>query len=600
MSKKTNLNKTRPVKKKQFLFGLLLITILYSGCINKSRKVENLETFAKVYGYVRWFYPSDEAAKINWTNFAVYGVNKVENARSQKQLKNELLNLFKPIAPALQIENALQTPKFDLKSIVPPDTSGFRPITWVHYGVYLGEKNNIYQSKRINRQTPSTQLKNYYGKELDLASHSAKIGDYISKNIGSNLVCIMPVVLYGTSEQTYPIPDTASTRKLNDELRHIPNLYLNIKHPVAKLANIIIAWNVLQHFYPYFDVVQVDWEKELLLSLKDVLNVKTEADYFKSICRMISKLEDGHGVVSCNNIDRWGFPVSFAYIENKVVISGSNSSLFKRGDIIESIDGRSAIEELNLQESLISGSPQLRRYRALNMFGSDFSQTTSKITLYRDGQKLTIKGDRKIRCNLFFNALTKGNLERLDCGDGIYYENSRPVDFDKEINNLIKAKGIIIPSLFDFFKILPHLIKEKARSPIMNIPITKYPDREKVVFDTAKWEIEPIKPLINARVVFIEEPFNISSGETFLSIIEYYKLGKLVGDTTAGTNGNVNFIPLMGGYSIMWTGMKVLKQDGSQHHLIGYRPDYPVKRTIKAIKENRDEYLEKALEILKN
>jgi len=56
----------------------------------------------------------------------------------------------------------------------------------------------------------------------------------------------------------------------------------------------------------------------------------------------------------------------------------------------------------------------------------------------------------------------------------------------------------------------------------------------------------------------------------------------------------------MGGYSIMWTGMKVLKQDGSQHHLIGYRPDYPVKRTIKAIKENRDEYLEKALEILKN
>ena len=73
MSKKTNLNKTRPVKKKQFLFGLLLITILYSGCINKSRKVENLETFAKVYGYVRWFYPSDEAAKINWTNFAVYG-----------------------------------------------------------------------------------------------------------------------------------------------------------------------------------------------------------------------------------------------------------------------------------------------------------------------------------------------------------------------------------------------------------------------------------------------------------------------------------------------------------------------------------------------
>jgi hypothetical protein len=587
------------VKKRQLLFGLLLIILLYSGCTNRSRKIENLETFAKVYGYVRWFYPGDEAAKIDWTSFAVYGVSKVENARSQNQLKKELLNLFKPIAPALQIENAFQSPRFDLKSIVPSDTSGFKPVTWIHYGVYLGEKSNIYQSNRTNRQTPSTQLKNYSRKELVLtSSHSPKIGDYITKNIGSNLVCIMPLVLYGTSKQTYPIPDTVSTRKLNNEIQHVHNLSLNIKNPAAKLANIIIAWNVMQHFYPYFDVVKVDWEKELPLSLKDVFNVKTEEDYFKSICRLIAKLEDGHGVVSCNNIDRWGLPVSFAYIENKVVISRSNSSLFKRGDIIESIDGKSAIKELSLQESLISGSSQLKRYRALNMFGSDFLPTPCEIILYRDGQKLKIKSDRVTRCNLFFNKLTKGNLEKSDCGEGIYYENSRPVDFDKEVNNLIKAKGIIIPSIFDI-NILPHLIKEKVRSPILNIPITEYPDREKVVYDTAKWEIEPIKPFINARLVFIVEPFVVSSGETFLSIIDHYKIGKLVGDTSAGTNGNANFIPLIGGYSIMWTGMKVLKHDGSQLHLIGYRPDYPVKRTIKAIKENREENLEKALEILK-
>jgi hypothetical protein len=54
-------------------------------------------------------------------------------------------------------------------------------------------------------------------------------------------------------------------------------------------------------------------------------------------------------------------------------------------------------------------------------------------------------------------------------------------------------------------------------------------------------------------------------------------LGILVGDSIAGTNGNVNYIPHIGGYSIMWTGMKVLKHDGSQHHFIGFEPDYPVK-----------------------
>jgi len=54
----------------------------------------------------------------------------------------------------------------------------------------------------------------------------------------------------------------------------------------------------------------------------------------------------------------------------------------------------------------------------------------------------------------------------------------------------------------------------------------------------------------------------------------------------------------MGGYSIWWTGMKVLKHDGSQHHLIGFKPDYPVTHTIEAIVEGRDEYLEKAKEVL--
>jgi len=236
----------------------------------------------------------------------------------------------------------------------------------------------------------------------------------------------------------------------------------------------------------------------------------------------------------------------------------------------------------------------------LNIFGSDFSQSEAKITLQRDDKMLEINAKRGLRCNLFFNLIGMSNLNSGEYNNGIYYENSRQTNFDDELSNLVKARGIIVASISDISKLIPHIIKEPVWSPIWNIPITTHPDRENVVFDTSRWKIEPIKPLFSAKVVFIEEPFNVSSGETLLSFIDYYKLGRLVGDTTAGTNGNVNFIPLMGGYSIMWTGMKVLKQDGSQHHLIGYRPDYPVKRTIQAIKGYRNEYLDKALEILKN
>lgn len=46
--------------------------------------------------------------------------------------------------------------------------------------------------------------------------------------------------------------------------------------------------------------------------------------------------------------------------------------------------------------------------------------------------------------------------------------------------------------------------------------------------------------------------------------------------------------------------MHVVKHDGSQHHGIGILPDIYVKKTIEGIKEGRDEFLEKAVEVVKN
>jgi hypothetical protein len=42
----------------------------------------------------------------------------------------------------------------------------------------------------------------------------------------------------------------------------------------------------------------------------------------------------------------------------------------------------------------------------------------------------------------------------------------------------------------------------------------------------------------------------------------------------------------------------VLKHDGSRHHGVGIRPTVPVERTIKGIAAGRDEFLEKAIEIV--
>jgi C-terminal processing protease CtpA/Prc len=83
-----------------------------------------------------------------------------------------------------------------------------------------------------------------------------------------------------------------------------------------------------------------------------------------------------------------------------------------------------------------------------------------------------------------------------------------------------------------------------------------------------------------------------------MGIVEQYKLGELVGETTAGTNGNVNPFVVPGGYRISWTGMKVLKHDGSRHHGVGIRPTVPCSPTIAGVRAGRDEILEKGIAVV--
>jgi C-terminal processing protease CtpA/Prc len=188
----------------------------------------------------------------------------------------------------------------------------------------------------------------------------------------------------------------------------------------------------------------------------------------------------------------------------------------------------------------------------------------------------------------------------------IYYIDLTRI-FIKEVKDIIdklaEAKGIVFdlrgyPKSIN--EILCHLTDIPLTSVKWNIPQIIYPDRENLVgYDTSGiWNLEPLKPKLNGKIVFITNGRAISYAESVMGIVEAFKLGTIVGEPTAGTNGNVNPITLPGEYNIRFTGMKVLKHDGTPHHGVGIKPNVPVNRTIKGIREKRDEFLEKALEII--
>ncbi len=116
-----------------------------------------------------------------------------------------------------------------------------------------------------------------------------------------------------------------------------------------------------------------------------------------------------------------------------------------------------------------------------------------------------------------------------------------------------------------------------------------------VTYQTDSVVVNPEEKLYKGKVFFLTDASAMSYSESFLGIVKDFNLGTLIGSETAGTNGIINTIYLPGRYSMSFSGSLETNNDGSKHHLLRIVSDIKVERTIKGIKQQRDEVFEAAL-----
>ena len=722
------------IKTMAFLFLLLLTSFQEKP---KEIAIDPIESFARLYGYARWFHPSDEAQEIDWDRFAVLGVQKVKNIQTTNELKDTLLRLFSPIVPGIQIN---ETGNFD--NIIPTMMDA-KVVAWQHYGVDFGNieayyssiRSNIFTNNRIvgkifddvtklkgekikisgylkknetehkgtvalyispifydlsrplvNRiDATSTMWENYeltmtvpeqtfcieYGiivsgdievwaddlqllvenngiweivedknmgfenseisddgylngdwtykashYDVDITDSESFSGKYslkatykgvmfdempgvceaIQELIGENLYCYVPLSLY-TSDgiSTYPRTNIEELNRLKNELAKI-NINKNEFNSDVNIASIIVAWNVFQHFFPYFDEIETKWEKELKSAIKNTLECTNSKEFTLILRKMIAQLQDGHGGVTGERM--YYLPFTYEYIEDHIVVISSNDRALQRGDFIKKMGGRSASEVLYEFEQSISGSPQYKK--AMSQFGVNHKQEEIVLEIERN------KHIHQVTVNTVTSPmpLFKGRYsEIVELEPEIFYINlSDNIDFEDRINELAKAKAVIYDFRYggsrSFFKIIPHLTLNPMRFSY-EIPQIIYPNRKGWINKNININeyVNPKTPTFQSQSIVIISSLIISAGETITGLLDYYDLAVTVGEATAGCNGSVNVFSLPCGNRAFFTGMKVFKHDGSQLYLKGYEPDYPVSNTIEALVAGRDLYLEKALEI---
>jgi hypothetical protein len=582
--------------RKAFIPGSIIALYFLTSCTGTDQRVKNQETFAKVYGYVKYFHPSDEASEINWAKFSAFGAKEIDKCRSEEQVVKTLNKLFNPIAPSVKFTKSKENPVYDLKSLTPDNQSEFRQTYWQHNGVSIGMKfNQIYKSLRVNRVA---------GKEGEkIFPYRPEPGEIITKKISDNIYCQLPLVLYCNDKSTFPKADPGKLKKLQEDLNKFDFTREKLS---CRLGNVINTYNVFQHFYPYFDVAKINWDDEFEKALLKSYRDKTAKDERVTLQIFTAPLKDGHCFVYNSTMIPYTPPIAWEWIENKLVITNLNTADpdLRKGDVVTQINGIDPEKYFEEAYSLISaGTKTNLDYRAAR-----FSLAGDRGSIL----KITVK-DKTI--NLVRTEtnylLSKEKPRYRQIEDGIWYLNIDRIEMDT-INKLLpvleKCKAIICDARGypkDNHEFITHLMKsDDTTSSWMQIPQIIYPDQEKIAgYSKHNW-IEMMKAkkpyLGDKKVVYIIDGTAISYAESCLGYIEGYKLATIVGQPTAGTNGNINPFDLPGGYTISWTGMKVLKHNGSQHHGIGILPDIYVTKTIQGIKDGRDEFLEKAIEIAKN
>jgi Peptidase family S41 len=590
-----------------------------------ARGLTNLVAFARLLGYVRYFHPSDQAAAADWGSFAAAAVAELDpNPAATAPIDGDSLaaalqRLFAPLAPTLRVfATGRRPPSLDLgpPAGVPP--AELRVMGWRHIGLGVSGRPSSFSSVRVTSEPAGP------GKPA-LGSLDPRVP--FAADLGGGASCLLPLAVWADAAGTLPhapgAPAGGAAAAVSQPVPMAAAVSLDDRS--SRLAVVMLAWNVLQHFDPSLAAGgvarAVAWRNALGTALEEAAESTGTESLVDLLRRMAAVTDDGQAtVVAAGDRRTFGLPLRWDWIEGRLVVTevGAGVPGLHPGDAVTRIEGRELSSALYAAEAeAAAATPQWRRRRALASLALGERGEPVRLDVEPFGPAAVRSGPRgsMMRALTVLHSVPPGRPTLAEPHPEAVREVRPGVllvdlaqlsesDLNAALLRLAAAAGIVFDLRGDerstdvrsIDLLLAHLLAAPADPRREMVPTWPRPDREAVRYQAAETPIAPAMPRLQGRLAFLGSARDVGAAESFLATVAELHLGAIVGSPTGGARGSVDSAPLPAGIILAWTATRPAA--GAPPPGTPVQPTVPISPTRRAIAAGRDEALEHALALV--
>lgn len=521
-------------------------------------ETEKIATTAKLWGFLKYYHPNVANGTYNWDNQLFYilaQVHKINSKEEYSKIIEDWLIRLGDVRACKSCDKKTKNEYFE-KNL---------NLEWL--------SNEKYFSKTIIEKLHHIKKNRYQGKQY-----------YISWNEKDE--CIIP-----TNEIEY--------NNLDWLKEHI------------RLGALIRYWNIVEYFFPYKYQMDQNWDKTLLEMIPKFSKVESELDFHLAMLETVALIDDSHGFLTFTEpmIIFFGYnwiPADFKIIENQAVITRLINESFAEiddiriGDAIIKIDGKTIPEIIKEKDKYRIGSNRnVKNLKRLSPFFFNGNSDSVTVEFIRNSEVIVKTINRypyrqfnsKLKIKPYKYKIIENNIGYADLGQleikdvkkmMLEFDNTKAIIFDvrnypKDV--LFELSNYLNTNKKDFVRFMKPDFSHPGR--FVWLPKVSCGKKNKNHY--------------KGKVVILVNHETLSHAEFTVMALKTAENSIVIGDQTAGADGNICEFYFWKNIKTRMTSLGTFYPNGEETQRVGIIPDIIVKQTIKGIKEERDEILERAI-----